>query len=258
MRTSFFVSLALFPVCLSVLAADSTPPNTLTDAEKAAGWRLLWDGKTTDGWRTPRSEQFPARGWEMTNGVLSVLPSGGGESAGGGDIISKERFSRFELMADFKITEGANSGIKYFVQPNISPIDKTTGKPTAVGSAIGPEYQILDDLRHPDAKAGRNGNRTLGSLYDLIPAATAKKPSPIGEWNTARIVVAGKHVEHWLNGEKILEYERGSEAFRKTVAQSKFKDIPDFGEWSDGHILLQDHGNRVSFRNIKLRVPAAN
>ncbi len=258
MKTSFILNLVLLGSLLPVLAAEPAPPNTLADAERAAGWRLLWDGKTAEGWRTPRSEAFPTRGWQMTNGVLSVLPSGGGESSGGGDIISKERFSQFELVVDFRITEGANSGIKYFVQPNISPIDKNTGQPTAVGSAIGPEYQLLDDLRHPDAKAGRNGNRTLGSLYDVLPSVATKKPNPIGEWNTARIVVAGKHVEHWLNGEKILEYERGSEAFRKEVAQSKFKNIPDFGEWADGHILLQDHGNRVFFRNIKIRVTATN
>lgn len=243
MRTSILLNLSLLTGSLSVLSADPTPPNTLTGAEKAAGWRLLWDGKSADGWRTPRSENFPARGWEMTNGVLTVLPSGRGQP-GGGDIISKERFSQFELMVDFKITEGANSGIKYLVQPNLG--------------AIGPEYQVLDDVRHPDARAGRNGNRTLGSFYDVLPAAKTKKVNPIGEWNTARIVVAGKRVEHWLNGEKILEYERGSETFRKAVAESKFNNTPNFGEWSDGHILLQDHGNRVSFRNLKIRVPAAN
>jgi len=258
MRTSNFICLALFIGLLPALAADSAAPNTLTDSEKVAGWRLLWDGNSSAGWRTPRTDVFPNRGWQITNGLLTVLPTGGGESGGGGDIITKERFSQFELSVDFQISEGANSGIKYFVQPDISPIDKNTGKPTAVGSAIGPEYQLLDDLRHPDAKAGRNGNRTLGSLYDVMPAATLKKPNPIGEWNTARIVVTGKHVEHWLNGEKILEFDRGSEPFRKEVALSKFKNIPDFGEWPDGHILLQDHGNRVSFRNIKIRIPATN
>ena len=253
MRTSFVVTLALFGSLFSALAIDPATPNTLTEAEKAAGWRLLWDGQTGDGWRTPMSERFPTRGWEMTNGVLTVLPSGGG-----GDIITKERFSQFELLVDFKITEGANSGIKYFVQPNISPVDPNTGRPTAAGSAIGLEYQVLDDLRHPDAKAGRNGNRTLGSLYDLIPAVSTKRPNPIGEWNTARIVVSGKHVEHWLNGAKILEYERGSDEYHKLVGESKYKNFPDFGEWDDGHILLQDHGNRVSFRNMKIRVPVAN
>jgi len=246
-----------FAGLLPVLAADPAQPNTLTDAEKAAGWRLLWDGQTSAGWRTPQSDAFPARGWVITNGALNVLASGGGESRGGGDIITKERFSEFELLVDFKITEGANSGIKYFVQPNLSPIDKNTGRPTSVGSCIGPEYQILDDLRHPDAKAGKNGNRTLGSLYDVLPPSTKKHPKAIGEWNTARIVVTGKHVEHWLNGEKILEYDRGSEDFRKHVAESKFKGVADFGEWPDGHILLQDHGNQVAFRNIKIRVPAA-
>src|SRR5262249_14864502 len=118
------------------------------------------------------------------------------------------------------------------------------------------EYQILDDERHPDAKLGRDGNRTLGSLYDLIPASKDKKPNPIGEWNTAHILVDGNKVTYWLNGGKILEYERGTPAFRELVAKSKYKEIPGFGEWPDGHILLQEHGNEVWFRNIKIRVPA--
>lgn len=257
MQTSFLLPVIVFSLS-SALAADSPPANTLSEAEKAAGWRLLWDGKTSEGWRTPASEKFPLRGWQMTNGFISVLATGGGEARGGGDIISKERFSQFELSVDFKITEGANSGIKYLVQPNLSPLDRITGQPTAVGSAIGPEFQVLDDVRHPDAKAGRNGNRTLGSLYDVLPASTSKKPNPIGEWNTARIVVSAKKVEHWLNGEKVLEVERGSEEFRKAVAESKFKNIPQFGEWPDGHILLQDHGDQVWFRNIKLRPIAAH
>lgn len=252
-----FFAFALFASVLPLFAADPAAPNTLTAAEKTAGWKLLWDGKTTEGWRTPKNDAFPKRGWEIADGVLTVLATGGGESVGGGDIISKERFSDFELTLDFRITEGANSGVKYFVQPNLSPIDRRTGKPAAVGSAIGLEFQILDDVRHPDAKAGRNGNRTLGSLYDLIPASTTKKVNPIGEWNSARIVVSGKHVEHWVNGEKVLEFERGSDAFRKLVGESKYKDMPEFGEWADGHILLQDHGNRVSYRNIKVLVPTA-
>jgi len=233
--------------------AAATVPNTLTEEESSAGWRLLWDGKTTDGWRSARNESFPKKGWEIQDGVLTVLASGGAESAAGGDIVTRERYSQFELLVDFKITEGSNSGIKYFCEPNLDPITGTGAK-TSTGSAIGLEYQILDDARHPDAKAGRDGNRTIGSLYDLIPATAAKKVNPIGEWNTARILVQGKHVEHWLNGEKVLEYERGSEAFRTLVAKSKYKSIPGFGEWADGHILLQDHGNRVSFRNIKIRV----
>jgi len=231
--------------------------NSLTPEEKAAGWRLLWDGKTTEGWRSAKSESFPAKGWSINDGVLTVHENKGEESAGGGDIITRERYSNFELLADFKITPGANSGIKYFVQPNLDPITGAGAK-SATGSAIGCEYQILDDARHPDAKLGRDGNRTIGSLYDLITASADKKPNPIGEWNTARIVVRGKHVEHWLNGMKVVEYERGSDAFRKLVAESKYKNIPGFGEWPDGHILLQEHGNEVSFRNIKIRVPSAN
>lgn len=258
MRKLILLNLVLLAGLLPGRASETPEPNTLTESQKAAGWRLLWDGKTANGWRTPRSEQFPSRGWEMTNGVLSVRASGGGESRGGGDIITKERFAEFELMVDFKLSEGANSGIKYLVQPNLSPIDRVTGRPTAVGSAIGPEFQVLDDQRHPDAKAGRNGNRTLGSLYDILPAASFKKPNPISEWNTARIVVTKDRIEHWLNGEKILEYERSSDVFREAVAGSKFKNIEKFGEWTDGHILLQDHGDQVWFRNMKIRVPAAN
>lgn len=256
MRTTIISKLLLLSAVLSAFAADPTRPNTLTDAETAAGWRLLWDGKTTEGWRSPKTDAFPKKGWSIKDGVLTVHDNNGEESAGGGDIITKERFSEFELLADFKLTPGANSGIKYFVQPNLTPIDKKTGKPTGVGSAIGLEFQILDDERHPDAKLGRDGNRTIGSLYDLITASASKQPNPIGEWNTARIVVRGKHVEHWLNGKLVVEYERGTPEFRTVVAQSKFKNIPDFGEWADGHILLQEHGNTVSFRNIKIRVPA--
>lgn len=248
-------SLVLLAMGFTVVAQNgSAAPahNILSDQEKKEGWKLLWDGKTTEGWRGPRSDQFPARGWEIKDGELTVGAGGGGESAAGGDIISKERFGSFELLVDFKTSTGCNSGIKYLVQPNIDPIT-ATGARAALGSAIGPEYQILDDATHPDAKAGRDGNRTLGSLYDLKPAAATKKPNPIGQWNTARIVVKGNQVEHWLNGDKILEYDRASPAFKELVAQSKFKVIPEFGSWADGHILLQEHGSRVSFRNIKIR-----
>jgi len=234
-----------------------TEDNTLTDQEKADGWKLLWDGQTTDGWRSPKSDAFPTQSWRIADGVLTVDPgltNGEAEAQSGGDIITRDRYSNFELTADFKTSTGCNSGIKIFVQPNLSPIDKITGKPTGVGSAIGLEYQILDDLRHPDAKLGRDGDRKLGALYDLIPCDPTKPVNPVGEWNRARIVSRGNHVEHWLNGRKILEYDRGSDAFRAAVALSKFKNIPGFGEWPDGHILLQEHGSEASFRNVKIRV----
>ncbi|MDR3378572.1 MAG: DUF1080 domain-containing protein [Verrucomicrobiae bacterium] len=231
-----------------------TENNTLTAQEQAGGWKLLWDGKTTEGWQSPKNGEFPAKSWVIENGELKVVSSGNAEAQAGGDIITRDRYSNFELSVDFKFTEGCNSGIKIFVQPNLSPIDKVTGKPAGVGSAIGLEYQILDDARHPDAKLGRNGDRQLGALYDLIPCDPAKPVNPVGEWNRARILSRGTHVEHWLNGRQILAYDRGSTAFRAAVAASKFKDIPGFGEWADGHILLQEHGSAVAFRNIKLRV----
>lgn len=227
--------------------------NELTEQEKAAGWKLLWDGKTTDGWRSPKSDEFPTLSWTIQDDEFRVVSNGNGESQAGGDIITRDRYANFELAADFKTTIGCNSGIKIFVQPDISPVDKVTGQPTAVGSAIGMEFQILDDEHHPDAKLGLHGDRTLGSLYDLIPAPNDKKVMPVGEWSHARIVSQGKHVEFWLNGLKTLEFERGSPAFRQAVARSKFKNIPDFGEWADGHILLQEHGSVVSFRNVKIR-----
>jgi len=229
------------------------PANTLTEQEKRDGWRLLWDGKTTEGWQSAIAPGFPEEGWEIRDGELMVTNNNGGESQAGGDIITKERFSNFELAVDFKTTPGCNSGIKYFVRPNLSAITGT-GARAPIGSAIGLEYQILDDARHPDAKLGRNGDRTLGSLYDLIPASKDKKPNYIGEWNHALIVVKGNHVQHWLNGEKILEYDRNTPEFHKLVAESKYHTIPGFGDFPDGNILLQEHGSRVSFRNIKIRV----
>lgn len=231
---------------------ELTEPNTLVPEEAAAGWTLLWDGKTNAGWRSPRSENFPSRGWEIKDGTLSVLRSGGAESAAGGDIITREQYSEFELTLEFRITPGANSGIKYLVQPNLDPITGT-GARAAVGSAIGLEYQILDDLRHPDATGGRDGNRTVASLYDLQTAAASKRPVPIGEWNQARLVVKGARVEHWLNGQQVLHYDRSGATFADLVARSKYKTIPGFGTWPTGHILLQDHGDDVSFRTIKLR-----
>jgi hypothetical protein len=217
--------------------------NTLSDRERRDGWRLLWDGKTTAGWRGAKLETFPKGGWEIADGVLSVKESGGAESADGGDIVTLDQYGDFELSVEFRIAKGANSGIKYFV-------DTTLNK--GAGSAIGCEYQILDDVEHPDAKAGIKGNRTLAGLYDLIPPV-AVRFNGVGEWNRARIVVKGRHVEHWLNGFRTVEYERGTQMWRALVNTSKYVVWPAFGEAPKGHILLQDHGNRVSFRSIKVR-----
>ncbi len=225
--------------------------NRLSSGEQRAGWKLLWDGRTSAGWRSAKAASFPKKGWSMAGGMLSVEGANGAESTNGGDIVTTRDYRNFELSVDFRLTEGANSGIKYFVDPNLLKGD---------GSAIGLEYQLLDDARHPDAKMGRDGNRTLGSLYDLItarnlsdPDSPGKRINPPGEWNRAVIVVRGQHVDHWLNGFKVVEYERGSPAFRALVAQSKYAKWPNFGEWEKGPILLQDHGNHVDFRSIKIR-----
>ena len=217
--------------------------NALSPREKAEGWQLLWDGKTSEGWRGARLNIFPEKGWTIKDGVLTVEKGNGGESTNGGDIVTTKKYRNFMLSVDFQITQGANSGIKYFVDPGMNK---------GAGSAIGCEFQILDDLRHPDAKLGVKGNRKLGSLYDLIPAPE-QKPFDINRFNTALVIVRGKHVEHWLNGVKLLEYDRDSQQWNALVAYSKYRDWPNFGNAAEGHILLQDHGDEVRFKNIKIK-----
>lgn len=219
--------------------------NKLTVDEEKNGWKLLWDGETTKGWRGARLDDFPENGWEINDGELTVLASGGEESNAGGDIVTTELYGDFELKVDFKVNEGGNSGIKYYVDTDINK---------GPGSSIGLEYQILDDAKHPDAQLGNHpGSRTVASLYDLIEADPDKPINPIGQWNTAHIKSVNNHVEHWLNGTKVLEYERKSDIYRKLVSESKYVKWPNFGESDKGHILLQDHGDRVSFKNIKIK-----
>ncbi|HEY1793434.1 MAG TPA: DUF1080 domain-containing protein [Opitutaceae bacterium] len=234
---------------LAPCARADQAPNTLTPQEVRDGWKLLWDGRTTDGWRSARHPYFPKSGWVIHDGVLHVIETGGKEGGPGGDtggdIITTRKYSNFDLKADFKITPGCNSGIKIFVDPELNK---------GAGSSIGLEYQILDDLRHPDAKLGRDGDRTLGALYDLYPPIKDKPVNPMGEWNHAEIISNGPHVEHWLNGVRILQYDRFTPGFRQRVQESKFKRWPGFGELHSGYILLQDHGDEVFFRNIKIKV----
>lgn len=217
--------------------------NTLSPTEKKNGWALLWDGKTPEGWRGAKLAEFPEKGWTMEEGILKVRKGDGGESTNGGDIVTKRKYKNFILTVDFKITEGANSGIKYFVNPDLNK---------GAGSAIGCEFQILDDEKHPDAKLGVKGNRQLGSLYDLIPAPK-DKPVKKGDWNTAVVKVEGNKVTHILNGVKLLEYTRNNEMWNALVAYSKYKNWPDFGNAEEGHILLQDHGDEVWFKNVKIK-----
>ncbi len=220
-------------------------PNTLTSYEKQNGWKLLFDGKTSNGWIGAYKKTFPEKDWVVKDGTLTVLESGGEQGGQGGDIVTTDEYKAFDLSFEFKLTPGANSGVKYFV----------TLSEHNTGSAIGLEYQVLDDSLHPDAKLGRNGDRTLASLYDLIPSNKQKRfIRPIGEWNIGRIIVyPDNKVEHYLNGIKVLEYVRGSKEYRDLVAISKYKIWKDFGEAPKGHILLQDHGNTASFRSIKIK-----
>lgn len=235
-------------------AVDPTVPeisyiDKLTEDEQRTGWRHLWDGSSTKGWRGAKLSAFPEKGWVMKDGVLTVLSSGGAESRNGGDIVTIKTYSNFELSVDFKMTEGANSGIKYFVDPELNKGE---------GSAIGLEFQILDDKIHPDAKKGKNGNRTVGSLYDLIRAenfesSRGKNFKGVGKWNNARIVVKDGHVEHWLNHVKVVEFNRHSQIFKALVERSKYEKWENFGRQPAGHILLQDHGDEVAFKNVKIR-----
>ena len=234
-------------------------PNTLSEKEQAEGWQLLWDGKTSAGWVGVKSKctVFPDHGWQMSRGVLTVLPCRGitngkwvklppedEKLGGGGDICTVKMYKDFMFKFDFRLTDSANSGVKYFY-------DQTKNKGTCE------EYQILEK-GHPDWNKGEDGNRRVASLYDLIPANAERVCNGIGEWNTGMIVSKGTHVEHWLNGKKVLEYERGSEAFRKAVAESKYAtwgtDGNKWGELTEGRILLQDHSDStVSFRNLKIK-----
>lgn len=209
---------------------SSTTQNSLTDAERAAGWRLLFDGKTTAGWRNYGKKDLAA-GWQVKDGALTRV----GE---GGDIITNDEFGNFELSIEWNVEPGGNSGIFYRAAEDTDAIYWNA-----------PEMQVLDDAKHPD---GASPLTSAGAAYDLYPAP-AGHVNPGGQWNAARLIVNGKHVEHWLNGVKLLEYELGSRDWDSKVAASKFKPHPRFGKNAVGHIGLQDHGNVVAYRNIKIR-----
>jgi hypothetical protein len=225
----------------SQLPAENQPDNALTAKEQKEGWILLWDGKTLNGWVSSKDGVAPQQGWTIRNNELIVDL---GENKGGGDLVTEKEFKNFILEVDFKLTPGANSGIKYFIQPN---------KEGKGYKNVGCEYQVLDDVLHPDAKLGKDGDRTLSSLYDLIPALKTKPFKGINQWNRARIEVKGEKVAHYLNGTKVVEYTRGTAEWKALVATSKFAKEVGFGEYPTGHFLLQEHGNEVHYKNIKVK-----
>jgi hypothetical protein len=211
-------------------ADDPTNPNTLTTAERAAGWRLLFDGSTTSGWRGYRQSTIP-NGWQALDGALT-------RTSGGGDIVSLDQFANFELTLQWQIASGGNSGIMFRVSES-----------TDAPHLTGPEMQVLDNAHHSD---GANPLSSAGACYGLYPPSQ-DVTRPVGAWNDVRIVANGARVEHWMNGVKIVEYEIGSDDWLARLAAGPFRDVTTYGREPRGHIALQDHGDRVAYRAIKIR-----
>ena len=230
--------------------AAQTAPNTLTPAERAAGWRLLFDGKTLKGWRGLGYDSVPTAHWRVVNGTIEKIPSGkvakiaDGQPANGGDLMTIDTFRDFELSFQWKVAPGANSGVKYNVSEEFSLAHASNH------AALGFEYQVLDDSLSDDNKIP---SHLAGSLYDLIPPNGAKYLARVGEWNTSRIVFQGRHGEHWLNGAKIVEFDLGTPRLDSLLAKSKYRTIPGFADRRTGHIILQDHNDETYYRDIKIR-----
>ncbi len=225
-------------------------PNTLSAAERAAGWRLLFDGKTLTGWRGLGYDSVPTAHWRVVNGSIEKIASGkvpkmpDGQPAHGGDLMTTQSFHDFELRFDWKVTDSANSGVKYNVSEEFSLAHASNH------AALGFEYQVLDDSLSDDNKLP---SHLAGALYDLIAPNGAKRLMPVGQWNTSRIVFRGRHGEHWLNGSKIVDFYLGTPYMDSLIAKSKYHTIPGFADRRDGHIILQDHGDEVFYRDIKIR-----
>jgi hypothetical protein len=228
--------------CKSKAPKEGDTTKVETAAVKAdEDWTELFNGTSTAGWRGYGKEIFPEQGWIIEGGALKCVGSGQGEAGGkGGDIIYNKKFKDFRLKLEWKISEGGNSGIFYLAEENENPIWQSS-----------PEMQVLDNVKHPDAILGKDGNRQAGSLYDLIPAKP-QNTKPVGEWNEVEIMVYQGTVVHKMNGETVLEYHLGTPDWDTLIANSKFKPYPFFGKYREGYIGLQDHGNDVWYRNIKI------
>lgn len=233
-----------------LVAQTAAAQNTLTAAEREAGWRLLFDGRTLRGWRGLGYDSVPTAHWRVVDGTIEKIASGNvpkmpdGQPANGGDLMTADTFGDFELAFDWKATPGANSGVKYNVSEEFSLAHATNH------AALGFEYQVLDDSLSDDNTIP---SHRAGSLYDLIPPSAAKRLAPVGRWNSSRIVFRGRHGEHWLNGAKIVDFDLGTARMDSLLAKSKYHTIPGFADRRRGHIILQDHGDEVYYRNIKLR-----
>jgi 3-keto-disaccharide hydrolase len=218
-------------------APAATGHNSLTDAEKRAGWVLLFDGAALDGWRGYNRPDAAGTRWKVEDGFLTVGPAEGRDTRGALDLITTSAYDQFDLTFEWRVAPGGNSGVKYFVLEDRD-------------AAIGHEYQIIDDARHKDAQVGPD--RQTASFYDVLAAAN-RTLRPAGELNQSRITVRGRTVEHWLNGASVLQYELGSASLQSAIDASKFKGIERFGKLQSGHILLQDHGDQVWYRNLKIQ-----
>ncbi|GAC1699643.1 MAG: DUF1080 domain-containing protein [Gemmatimonadaceae bacterium] len=236
---------------------SARPSNRLTAAERAAGWRLLFDGSTLAGWRVLGTDSIATAHWRVERGTIHKVASrdvpkrADGVTPEGGDLMTRATFRDFELAWDWKIAPGGNSGVKYNVSEELSRRPGSTLSSLPEGhAALGFEYQLLDDERHAD---GQLASHRAGALYELVPPNDRKRLHAVGAWNTSRIVFKGTHGEHWLNGERIVVFDLGTPAMDSALARSKYRVIPAFGERRDGHIVLQDHGEEIWFRNVKLR-----
>ncbi len=243
MKTNILFLLGLAFLAVQCVNRDKQQPSEEAATAEGATWTNLFDGSDTESWRDTGSEQFPKHGWKIEGEILTVLRETE-DQPGGHDIVTKKRYGNFELELEARLTEGANSGIKYVV---------TDAFPGKEGNYLGLEYQLIHNEVHPDAKQGREGNHKMAGLFDLIPPPEEIAINPPGEWNKVRIILDGNKVEHWLNGEKVLEFDRKSLAFRELVSLSKYAELEKFGELDQGHIMLQGHRDEVSFRNIRIR-----